>query len=84
MDTPQNNVEGYRKGSILNMISGFPDECGRPVFCLHLLGSDTLLLAYAIVLLRAERLLIVHGLIDENVHFWYEIEGRARSFYAQH
>lgn len=43
MDTPQNNPEGYSKGSVLNMVSGFPDEDNR--------------------------LLIIHGLIDENVHF---------------
>ncbi len=26
MDTPQNNPEGYEKGSILTMANGFPDE----------------------------------------------------------
>ena len=30
MDTPQNNPEGYAKGSILNMLSGIPDECVSP------------------------------------------------------
>jgi len=43
MDTPENNQEGYSKGSVLNMIHGFPDE--------------------------ENRLFIIHGLIDENVHF---------------
>lgn len=30
MDTPQNNPEGYSKGSVLNMVSGFPDEYPFP------------------------------------------------------
>ncbi|XP_077993060.1 dipeptidyl peptidase 9-like [Glandiceps talaboti] len=43
MDTPQNNTQGYKEGSVINYINNFPNE--------------------------ENRLLIVHGLIDENVHF---------------
>ncbi|KAL6054462.1 Dipeptidyl peptidase 9 [Balamuthia mandrillaris] len=43
MDTPQNNPEGYKQGSILERVARFPDE--------------------------PNRLLLVHGLMDENVHF---------------
>lgn len=43
MDTKERNPEGYRKGSVLEYASKFPDEEGR--------------------------LLILHGLKDENVHF---------------
>jgi len=43
MDTPANNKEGYKNGSVLDYISGIPDTEGR--------------------------LLLIHGLKDENVHF---------------
>ncbi|KAJ8311744.1 hypothetical protein KUTeg_011099 [Tegillarca granosa] len=43
MDVPDRNVEGYKKGSVLQYVQKFPDE--------------------------ENRLLIIHGLIDENVHF---------------
>lgn len=43
MGTPQQNPNGYKDGSVLNMVHKFPAESGR--------------------------LLIVHGLIDENVLF---------------
>lgn len=42
MDTPQNNPEGYKKGSIFEYVHSLPDE--------------------------PNRLLIIHGLLDENVH----------------
>lgn len=45
MDLPQNNLQGYKSGSILNYVNQFPDE--------------------------ENRLLIIHGLIDENVHFYH-------------
>ncbi|XP_034233553.1 dipeptidyl peptidase 9 isoform X2 [Thrips palmi] len=43
MDLPDDNVLGYRNGSVLEYVNKFPDE--------------------------ENRLLIIHGLIDENVHF---------------
>ncbi|XP_065063849.1 dipeptidyl peptidase 9-like [Rhopilema esculentum] len=43
MGLPQNNPEGYKRGSVLSYVRQFPKE--------------------------SNRLLIVHGLIDENVHF---------------
>ncbi|CAG8493863.1 6886_t:CDS:2 [Ambispora leptoticha] len=43
MGLPSENVEGYRKGNVLNWADKFPDS--------------------------ENRLLIVHGQIDENVHF---------------
>ncbi len=43
MDTPDNNAEGYKMGSVLTYVSDFPEE--------------------------DDRLLIIHGLSDENVHF---------------
>jgi dipeptidyl-peptidase 9 len=48
MDLPQNNVHGYKEGSVLTYAHQFPDEVGR--------------------------LLIVHGLSDENVHFVHTAE----------
>lgn len=48
MDTPENNAEGYAKGSVLNHVSNFPNE--------------------------ENRLLIIHGLNDENVHFQHSAE----------
>uniref|UniRef100_A0A1B6C6F4 Peptidase S9 prolyl oligopeptidase catalytic domain-containing protein n=1 Tax=Clastoptera arizonana TaxID=38151 RepID=A0A1B6C6F4_9HEMI len=45
MDLPQNNLQGYKAGSILNYVNQFPDE--------------------------ENRVLIIHGLIDENVHFYH-------------
>lgn len=48
MDTPENNPEGYAKGSVLNHVSNFPNEDNR--------------------------LLIIHGLNDENVHFAHTVE----------
>jgi len=65
MDTPQNNPEGYKKGSLLSIIDGFPKEyvhlspsLSHPLTTTHNTHN------------RENRLLIVHGLIDENVHFW--------------
>lgn len=43
MGSPQDNPQGYRRGSVLSYISQLPSE--------------------------QNRLLIVHGLMDENVHF---------------
>ncbi|EDQ85738.1 uncharacterized protein MONBRDRAFT_34096 [Monosiga brevicollis MX1] len=43
MGQPKDEPEAYRRGSVLEMANGFPDEYGR--------------------------LLIMHGLSDENVHF---------------
>ena len=48
MDTPENNTDGYAKGSVLNHVSNFPSE--------------------------EHRLLIIHGLNDENVHFTNSVE----------
>lgn len=48
MDTPENNPDGYAKGSVLNHVSNFPNE--------------------------ENRLLIIHGLNDENVHFQHTAE----------
>uniref|UniRef100_A0A1B6JJK3 Peptidase S9 prolyl oligopeptidase catalytic domain-containing protein n=2 Tax=Homalodisca TaxID=139475 RepID=A0A1B6JJK3_9HEMI len=45
MDLPQNNLQGYKAGSILNYVNQFPDD--------------------------ENRLLIIHGMIDENVHFYH-------------
>ncbi|XP_054260848.1 dipeptidyl peptidase 9 [Macrosteles quadrilineatus] len=45
MDMPQNNLQGYKAGCVLNYINQFPDD--------------------------ENRLLIIHGLIDENVHFYH-------------
>jgi len=43
MDTPQNNPQGYKLGSVMHYVNQMPEEEGR--------------------------LLIAHGLRDENVHF---------------
>ena len=48
MDTPENNADGYAKGSVLNSVNNFPDE--------------------------EKRLLIIHGLNDENVMFMHTVE----------
>lgn len=48
MDTPENNADGYAKGSILNYVNNFPNEYNR--------------------------LLIIHGLNDENVLFNHSVE----------
>jgi len=48
MDIPENNMEGYAKGSVINYVNNFPNE--------------------------ENRLLIVHGLMDENVHFAHTAE----------
>lgn len=48
LDTPENNPDGYAKGSVLNHVSNFPNE--------------------------ENRLLIIHGLNDENVHFQHTAE----------
>lgn len=48
MDTPENNPDGYEKGSVLSYINNFPDE--------------------------ENRLLVIHGLKDENVHFIHSAE----------
>eukprot|EP01116_Phalansterium_solitarium_P021868 TRINITY_DN6999_c0_g3_i2.p1 TRINITY_DN6999_c0_g3~~TRINITY_DN6999_c0_g3_i2.p1 ORF type:complete len:788 (-),score=139.69 TRINITY_DN6999_c0_g3_i2:465-2828(-) len=45
MDTPDNNPEGYRRGSVLSYVAGFPDS--------------------------ENRLMLIHGLKDENVHFYH-------------
>jgi dipeptidyl-peptidase 9 len=42
MDTPQNNPDGYRLGSVLHYVQEIPDE--------------------------PNRLILAHGIIDENVH----------------
>lgn len=39
MDTPQNNPEGYKKGSVLNYVGNFPDEEGR-LFIIHGLKDE--------------------------------------------
>ena len=43
MGLPKDNVEGYKEGSVLTHVAGFPDE--------------------------PNRLVVFHGLEDENVHF---------------
>jgi dipeptidyl-peptidase 9 len=48
MDTPQNNPKGYKEGSVMHYVNGFPDD--------------------------PNRLLIIHGAIDENVHFCNSLE----------
>lgn len=59
--TPEENEEGYRHSSVITHASRFPDEYGfHFVICCILLIAN---------LFRPNRLLIVHGLMDENVHF---------------
>lgn len=48
MSTIEDNKEGYKKGSVLNYVNGFPSE--------------------------PNRLLILHGIIDDNVHFCNTLE----------
>ena len=41
MSTPEDNPEGYQRGSILERISSFPDECVEPPFVAHVLCFST-------------------------------------------
>jgi len=68
MSTPQENPEGYQRGSVLNYIEQFPNR--SVLLSIALLATPPELKPLLISVFCSEnRLLIVHGLIDENVHF---------------
>jgi dipeptidyl-peptidase 9 len=56
MDTPENNPDGYKKGSVLYYAHQFPEE--------------------------ENRLLIIHGLSDENVHIKYVLHNSYGKLYT--
>lgn len=64
MDLPDLNPMGYQIGSVLNWVKQFPDE--------YVIFSTKLQIS--ISSFRDNRLLIIHGLIDENVHFKHTSE----------
>lgn len=71
MDLPENNKQGYIAGSVLSYINKFPDEYVS-FFChFFLLNSFKILFFNFPNKHRDNRLLIIHGLIDENVHFFH-------------
>nr|CAD7590220.1 unnamed protein product [Timema genevievae] len=85
MDLPENNQHGYKNGSILNYVTQFPDESCELGGDFSSAGNKYHLIIYAYIIscwLRLNliagvcvdsenRLLIIHGLIDENVHFFH-------------
>ncbi len=70
MGLPADNKSAYDKGSVLNYIKGIPDEYQ------DFITKWFLILHFIYILIfRENRLLIVHGVIDENV-FWKYITSR--------
>jgi len=67
MDTKDNNPEGYKNGSVLNYASGFPDEY---VVIINIFNPKLSIITHLFLSTnRPNRLFIIHGMIDENVHF---------------
>ena len=66
MGQPQSNLEGYKNGSVLNYVEQFPDQS---VSYNYSIAFFFLLSTNWFIISRENRLLIIHGMIDENVHF---------------
>ncbi len=73
MGTPTSNAIGYREGNVVHAAANFPDEyvvlLSTPLSFFFVCDSFALISPMCLFVCREHRLLIAHGLIDENVHF---------------